>query len=99
MSRRSSAFVPWSHRLKTGLLKNMDKKLIVTFGILSALTVQAENAVLLESFEANIGCATLVTNNGGRPLLFPPGVTLSQYARTDASDPHVTQGSKSLKVV
>src|SRR5437868_2993360 len=58
-------------------------KLSITFVILSALAAPAENAVVLESFENGINCAALVTNYGGRPVLRPPGVALSSYAKKE----------------
>jgi len=67
--------------------------------LLSTLAAPAENAVVLESFEHNINCAAIVTNYGGRPVMTPPGVALSSYARQAASDPNVTEGNKSLKIV
>ena len=83
------------------LMKNKYKVLIVSIAltILSTATLFAENAVVLESFEANIYSASLMTNFGGRPLLDPPGVALSQYSKQDALDANVTEGNKSLKIV
>src|SRR5688572_9830618 len=48
----------------------------------------AENAVLLEGFEQNLDSVTAL---GSR-------ATLSTYTATDAADPLVTQGTKSLEV-
>src|SRR5205085_9518234 len=63
------------------------------------LTARAENAVILESFEESTSCATLVTNSGGRPIITPPGVTLSSYTKQNPGDLNVTEGKKSLKIV
>jgi len=60
---------------------------------------RAEKAVVLESFESGISAVTLRTNTGGRPLLTPPGVSLSQRVRESSGDSTVTEGNKSLQVV
>src|SRR5262245_60044933 len=75
------------------------KALILALGILPGVSLRAENAVVLESFEANINGASLMTNFGGRPLLSPPGVVLSQYSKSGDGDGNVTEGNKSLKIV
>src|SRR5258708_8965309 len=77
----------------------MYKKTLIAGALLAALIIRAENAVLLESFEGNIDCAALATNSGGRPLLSPPGVSLSQYAKKGSYDRNVTEGARSLKIV
>src|SRR5256885_17082432 len=74
-------------------------KLTATITLLSALAAVAENAVVLESFENKIDCASILTNAGGRPALTPPGVTLSSYIKKGDSDANVTDGNKSLKIV
>jgi hypothetical protein len=77
----------------------MRKFFVITFGALLATWLQAENAQVLESFESGIDSATLLTTYGGRPILTPPGVALSQYTKTGSSDKNVTDGDKCLKVV
>jgi hypothetical protein len=75
------------------------KHLLFILGLLLPAIVSAENAVVLESFEKGIENVTLVTNQGIRPLLSPPGVTLGQYTKSGADDANVTDGAKALKVV
>jgi hypothetical protein len=75
----------------------MKKTLIAALGILSAGSLLAENAVILESFETNIDSATLM-NWGGRPAADPVGVTLTQYTKTGDDDLNVTQGTNSLMI-
>jgi hypothetical protein len=77
----------------------MHKTTLIAFALLAALAIRAENAVLLESFEGNIDCAALAINSGGRPLLSPPGVSLSQYAKRSPYDRNVTEGARSLRIV
>jgi hypothetical protein len=74
-------------------------KLFTVLGLLLPAMAYAENAVMLESFEAGIDNASLVTNLGGRPATSPPGVTLSQHTKAGNGDANVTEGAKSLKVV
>lgn len=66
-------------------------------GLLAAVALHAENAVVLESFEAGLDSVTLM-NWGGRPALDPPGVRLSEYTKTGDDDPIVTHGTKALQV-
>ncbi len=74
------------------------KKITLTLAAMGlSVSVAAENAVILESFEDSIDSASLM-NWGGRPVLDPPGVTLEQYTRWGADDTFVTHGEKSLKV-
>src|SRR5687767_3311408 len=61
----------------------------------SALTVAAENAVILEDFEESIDTVSQGDWGGSR---VPDGVVLSQYTKTGADDINVTHGNKSLKV-
>src|ERR1700735_4155248 len=77
----------------------MYKKLIIIVAALATVTLRAENAVVLESFEKDISGVTLDTNYGDRGRLTPAGVELSQYAKTGNSDNNVTEGGKCLKVV
>jgi hypothetical protein len=76
----------------------MRTALLIQF-VCAVLTARAENAVVLESFEDNITCATLVTNAGGRPVMTPPGVTLSSHTKQSSGDLNVTEGKKSLKIL
>lgn len=76
-------------------LKPVTRTLIGALGAFYTATLCAENAVVLESFETNIDSVTLGDWGGAR---IPDGVTLLQYTRTDAKDPNVTQGTKSLQV-
>src|SRR5882757_9981526 len=78
---------------------NICKNLLIGTGLLWSLTLCAENAVVLESFESDINCASLVSNPGGRTGLSPTGVSLSQHAGKNEGDANVTEGNKSLKVV
>ncbi|MBI2947794.1 MAG: hypothetical protein HYY23_09105 [Verrucomicrobia bacterium] len=76
-------------------MKHIHKIIIGAAGLVSATTLFAENAVVLESFEQNIDAVALGDWGGGR---IPDGVTLKQYTKSGTDDPNVTQGNKSLQV-
>lgn len=69
---------------------------ISTMSLLFATALMAENALLLESFEAGIDSVTLGDWGGNR--VNEGGVALSVYTRTNAGDIYVTQGTNALKV-
>jgi hypothetical protein len=69
--------------------------LLSAVSALSAATLLAENAVLLEGFEDNIDSAAQGTWGGVR---IPDDVALTQYTKAGADDINVTQGTKSLQV-
>jgi hypothetical protein len=75
----------------------MSNTTLIALAFLAALTVRGENTVLLESFEADTDCATVI--KGVRSSLSPPGISLSHYCRKDPDDRNVTDGTKSLKIV
>jgi hypothetical protein len=83
--------------MRTGF--GMRKYLVIALGVLLSTSLHAENAQMLESFETGIDSAGLLTPYGGRPILTPPGVTLSQYTKSSGSDENVTEGNKCLKIV
>src|SRR5437667_5613626 len=64
-------------------------------GLLSAATLYAENAVIIEDLGGNIDSGTKGDWGGSR---VPDGVALSQYAKTGDDDINVTHGKKSLQV-
>src|SRR6266566_7365864 len=88
--------LPW---LGSWNLKFVWMLVVGIWSFAAALPARAENAVILESFEESTSCATLVTNSGGRPIITPPGVTLSSYTKQNPGDLNVTEGKKSLKIV
>jgi hypothetical protein len=76
-------------------MKSMSRLLMGTLGISLAVNMGAQNVVVLESFEENIGAVSLM-DWGGRPAA--GGVVLEHYTRSGAEDPRVTEGEKALKV-
>ena len=69
--------------------------LVGAVSLLSAATLYAESTVILESFEDSIDSVS--QGDWGGPRI-PDNVALSQYTKTGADDPNVTEGNKSLKV-
>src|SRR5689334_4410692 len=63
--------------------------------LLSAASIVAENAVILEDFEDNIDSATPGDWGGAR---IPDGVALSHYTKAGDDDLNVTHGKKSLQI-
>src|SRR6266704_5754181 len=72
---------PRPFRLGSWNLKFLWMLVVGIWNFVAPLPARAENALTLESFEDNIACATLVTNSGGRPIITPPGVTLSSHTK------------------
>ena len=76
-------------------MKNKPFILAGALGLLSAVFVSAEKAVILESFEQSIDSVTLGDWGGSR---IPDGVALKQYTKTGIDDINVTHGTNSLRV-
>src|SRR2546426_3634263 len=76
-------------------MKNKPFILAGALGLLSAVVVSAEKAVILESFEQSIDSVTLGDWGGSR---IPDGVALKQYTKTGIDDINVTHGTNSLRV-
>ena len=76
-------------------MKNKAFILAGALGLLSAVFVSAEKAVILESFEQSIDSVTLGDWGGSR---IPDGVALKQYTKTGTDDINVTHGTNSLRV-
>src|SRR5262245_915764 len=76
-------------------MKHNPSILIGALSLLSAIFVDAENALILDSFEQNIDSVSLGDWGGSR---IPDGVKFTRYAKSGVEDPNVTHGTNSLQV-
>src|SRR4051812_23318177 len=101
--RKTTAETRWTQRLSGVVpfcVRRVSAVLICLTCLFAALArTHAENAVVLESFEDNIACASPVSNPGSRPSMTPAGVSLTWYVKQDNEDENVSHGRKSLKIV